>query len=127
MNHLYWLTHPLDTICYMETTTRSTRYTVISPRSIHYNVHILFFSSCFDVFIHSISCSSSLISPFLLILHLLVVCYIIIIIIIIIYPVTRVESKGLPLVQQTEYQHGVSCLDAMFSAYDTLSYLTMRH
>ena len=42
-------------------------------------------------------------------------------IIIIIYPVTRVESKGLPLVQQTAYQHGVSCLDAMFSAYETLT------
>ena len=36
----------------------------------------------------------------------------------------ELESKGFPLVQQTAYQHGVSCLDAMFSAYETLSYLT---
>ena len=36
----------------------------------------------------------------------------------------ELESKGFPLVQQTEYQHGVSCLNAMFSAYETLSYLT---
>ena len=28
----------------------------------------------------------------------------------------ELENKGFPLVQQTAYQHGVSCLDAMFSA-----------
>ena len=36
----------------------------------------------------------------------------------------ELESKGFPLVQQTAYQHGVSCLDATFSVYETLSYLT---
>ena len=60
---------------------------------------------------------SSLISPFLLTLHILVVCYIIIIYTLL----PELESKGF---QQTAYQHGVSCLDAMFSAYETLSYLT---
>ena len=36
----------------------------------------------------------------------------------------ELESKDFPLVQQTAYQHGVSCLNAMFSAYEILSYLT---
>ena len=62
---------------------------------------------------------SSLISPFLLMLHLLVVCY---------NNNNNNNNNNIPccfpLVQQTAYQHGVSCLNATFSAYETLSYLT---
>ena len=36
----------------------------------------------------------------------------------------ELRCRGFPLIQQTAYQSGISCVDATFAAYETLSYLT---
>ena len=36
----------------------------------------------------------------------------------------ELNSRGFPLIQQTAYQQGISCEDATFAVFETLSYLT---
>ena len=36
----------------------------------------------------------------------------------------ELRCRGFPLIQQMAYQNGISCEDATFAAYETLSYLT---
>ena len=36
----------------------------------------------------------------------------------------ELNSRGFPLIQQTAYQRGISCEDATFAVFETLSYLT---